>query len=222
MLKQQEATSAPIFEHLHKQIISMQIYPGQKLSENGLAKQFSISRTPVREAIARLANIGLVEVKMKSGTFVTLLSTKKITEAQFIRQAIESAIVQKVAADVPLITIANCEYILSQQEKAAIYNDAFQFQQLDDQFHQALADYTKYDRAANIVQIEKAHLDRVRNLGLKEVGNQYTRVLEQHRRILEAIKQGDPEQAKLAMCEHTGEILTILDEIKANHSDYFE
>lgn len=216
-----ESSSGPIFDYLYKHISTLQIAPGEKLSENRLANQFSTSRTPVREAIARLVSIGLVEVKLKSGTFVTRLSTEKIAEAQFIREAIECAIVQKVAADSPRNTIAFCEAILKQQQQAAVDNHFELFRQLDDQFHQALADYTQFRRAAHIIQLEKAHLDRLRHVSLKEIGSQYARVLDQHHRILAAIKAGNSEVAAQIMREHTREILSVLDEIKANHADYF-
>ncbi|MCU4677704.1 GntR family transcriptional regulator [Catenovulum sp. 2E275] len=214
-------TSEPVFTYLHEQIISMQILPGQKLSENSLSKQFQVSRTPIREVIAKLVSLGLVEVKVKSGTFVSKLSIEKITEAQFIREAIETAIVSKVASAKPQKTIVECEEIIEQQRIAAAENHAIKFQYLDDKFHQTLADFTGFDRAASIIQFEKAHLDRVRNLSLKEFGGQYDRVLTQHKQILNAIKQQNPQQAAEYMALHTREILTVLEQIKAKHADYF-
>ncbi len=222
MKKDQTTSSQPIFNYLHEQIISMQIQPGQKLSENSLAKQFNISRTPVREAIARLVQLGLVEVKIKSGTFVSKLSVKNITEAQFIRQALEVAIVQRVAKAQPTNTIEKCEQIIALQAQAAGQNHVLEFQYLDDQFHQSLASFTQFDRAGQIIQFEKAHLDRVRNLGLKEIGNQYDRVLNQHNAILSAIKNKNADLATQAMTQHTQEILLILNDIQKNHLDFFE
>lgn len=216
------STPKQVFDFLREQIVAMEIFPGQKISENQLAEQFGVSRTPIREAIAKLVNLGFVEVRPQRGTFVSKLSITKILEARFIREALEVAIVCQVTEHCTPELIAQCAHIICLQEEAAKEHDALKFQNLDDLFHQKLADFTHFDRAAALIQSEKAHMDRVRNLSLQELGGQYERVLAQHRKILTAIQSGSPSKAREATYIHMREVLNILSTVEEMHPDYFE
>lgn len=216
------STSRQVFDYLRDEIVAMELQPGQKIPETSLAEQFGVSRTPVREAIAKLVNWGFVEVRPQRGTFVSKLSMTKILEARFIREALEVAIVVYVTEHHNKKLLTECEAIIKQQELAAQHQDALAFQYLDDAFHQKLADFTHFERAAAVIQSEKAHMDRVRNLSLQELGGQYERVLKQHHAILAAIRSGSSEQARQAMSTHMHEILNILGTVEQMHPDYFE
>ncbi|OFC69634.1 GntR family transcriptional regulator [Alteromonas confluentis] len=220
-LSYNQSTSEQLFNHLREQIVNMSIPPGSMISENKLAEAFGVSRTPVRETIARLVTFGFAEVRPQRGTFVTKLSVSKILEARFIREALEVAIVTECAASATDELIGECEELIAKQETAAEQADALAFQMLDDEFHQTLADFVNQERAASLIQYEKAHMDRVRNLGLKEFGGQFESVLAQHCAILDAVKARDPEAARHAMSSHLHLILQILDDIKESHPDYF-
>ena len=211
-----------VFDFLRQQIVAMDILPGQKIPENQLAKQFGVSRTPIREAIAKLVNLGLIEVRPQRGTFVSKLSITKILEARFIREALEVAIISQVTQQHSQELIDQCAAIITLQEQAAAEHDALKFQNLDDLFHHKLADYTHFDRVGTIMQSEKAHIDRVRKMSLQEFGGQYERVLMQHRNILNAIKSGDVNQAREATFTHMREVLKILGKVEEMHPDYFE
>jgi len=215
-------TSEQIFEFLKDNIVSMKILPGQKIPENGLAEQFGISRTPVREAIAKLVDLGLVLVRPQRGTFVTKLSITKILEARFIREALEVAIITHVTKFQTPELIAECEAIIIQQEQAAKENDALNFQYLDDAFHQKLADFSHFYRISTLIQHEKAHIDRVRNLSLQELDGHYDKALKQHRTLIQHIKMGKSKQAIMTMTTHLQEILKVLNSMQKMHPEYFE
>ena len=139
--------------------------------------------------------IGFVEVLPQRGTYVTKFSMDKILEARFIREALETAVVTYlVQADesTRLQAVTRCEAILDAQKDAAQQDDAMRFQQLDDEFHQALSQSTPFPRLAQLIEGEKAHMDRVRNLSL-HVSGQYNRVLEQHAGIIAALKTGSAD-----------------------------
>lgn len=218
----EKPTSEQVFEFLKDNIVSMKILPGQKIPENSLAKQFGISRTPIREAIAKLVHLGLVVVRPQRGTFVSKLSVTKILEARFIREALEVAIITHVLKFNTPILIEECEAIIEQQEEAARLNDALRFHHLDDAFHQKLADFSKFYRVNTLIKHEKAHFDRVRNLSLQELGGQYEKVLEQHKTIIKNIKMGKSKQAIMAMSNHLQDVLKVLDSMQEMHPEYFE
>lgn len=209
-----------IFVRLRDAIVSMELEPGQRIAENPLADKFGVSRTPVREALIKLSNIGFVEVLPQRGTYVTKLSTRKILEARFIREALEVAVVCALTESHTPDMLAKCEAMIEQQKAVALEGDTFKFQQLDDDFHQTLANFVDYERVASLVEAEKAHLDRVRNLSLQAVG-QFDRVIQQHEDIIAGIRSGVPKQAKEAMYAHLREIFGILKEIPKQHPEYF-
>ena len=74
---------------LRKRILGADYYPGEKLSENSLAKEFGCSRTPVREALKRLEHESLIEIRPQSGTYVRQVSTKDYTDLLEVRAYLE-------------------------------------------------------------------------------------------------------------------------------------
>lgn len=214
-----------IFGFIRDAIISMEFKPGQMISETALAQQFGVSRTPVREALIQLANIGFVEVLPQRGTYVSKLSMEKILEARFIREALEVAVVTQIAVNADealrLEAVNSCEKIVANQKAAAADDDALVFQNLDDAFHQTLASFTLYPRVVTFIEAEKAHMDRVRNLSLHVRGT-YKRILNQHSAIIKAIKEGSAEKAAAAMSVHLKDVYNILQVIPQEHPEYFD
>jgi len=209
-----------IYTFIRDAIVSMELLPGQMISETALADQFGVSRTPVREALIQLANIGFVDVLPQRGTYVSKFSMEKILEARFIREALEVSVVSSLAENVTSEIIQAGEAIIAEQKAAAKDDDALAFQKLDDKFHQTLANFTTYSRVAALIEAEKAHMDRVRNLSL-HVRGQYKRILTQHIAIIKAIKSGSPESAAKAMSVHMKDVYNILHLIPQEHPEYF-
>jgi len=214
------SVSVQIFEFIRDAIVSMEFEPGQMIPETRLAGQFGVSRTPVREALIKLANIGFVDVLPQRGTYVSRLSMEKILEARFIREALELAVVAAVAESADASLVEECEAILREQRLAAEQDNALAFLKLDDRFHQTLSNRTGYGRVTQMIESEKAHMDRVRNLSL-HVSGQYQRVLEQHQTILDAIGARDVEGARAAMAVHMQDVYTALTLIPRKHPEYF-
>ncbi|SMF59069.1 transcriptional regulator, GntR family [Alteromonadaceae bacterium Bs31] len=215
------STSEQIFDYLRDEIIRMDLLPGEKIPENLLAEKFGVSRTPVRAALAELSSNGFVEIRPQRGTFVTKLSINLILEARFIREALEVAVVSHVAENQPPGIIEKCEQVFAEQSESAKAGDPLKFQRLDDKFHSVLADATGFGRVSKVIEAEKAHMDRLRNLSLQEFEGQYDHVLEQHRVIITAIKSGSGTSAKNAMETHMRDVFAILSVAPEKHPDYF-
>src|ERR687894_38551 len=97
-------------------IVRVDLAPGQRLSENELAGQLGVSRTPVREALARLRDERLVAVVPQLGTFVTRISTGAVGDAQFVREALECAAIREAAVRAGDADVAALEEIVRRQE----------------------------------------------------------------------------------------------------------
>lgn len=213
-----------IFGFIRDAIVRMELLPGQMISETALAQQFGVSRTPVREALIQLANIGFVEVLPQRGTYVSKFSMDKILQARFIREALEVAVVKQLASNaneaLRLEAVDACDSIIESQKVAAADDDPVAFQCLDDQFHQTLASFTHYPRVATLIEAEKSHMDRVRSLSL-HIGGQYKKILSQHAAITKAIRAGTPDKAITAMSVHLQDVYHILELIPQEHPEYF-
>ncbi|MDO3381241.1 GntR family transcriptional regulator [Gilvimarinus algae] len=213
-------SASQIYGFVRDAIVSMELLPGQMISETALAAKFGVSRTPVREALIQLSAIGFVDVLPQRGTFVSRFSMEKILEARFIREALELSVVSYLAENITDEIVEAGERIIAEQKLAAADDDALAFQKLDDCFHQTLADFTCYPRVALLIEAEKAHMDRVRNLSLHMRG-QYKRVLSQHSAIIKALKSGSPAKAVEAMSVHMKDVYNVLKVIPKEHPEYF-
>ncbi|CCQ13717.1 Transcriptional regulator, GntR family (fragment), partial [Rhodococcus sp. AW25M09] len=122
------------YRELRLRIVSLTLPPGSPLSENELAEHLSVSRTPVRESLILLAEEGLVQVFPQLGTFVSRVDTDRVADAQFVREAIETASLSDAVASRSDDDLAALRANLTAQAEPGI--DMDQFFELDEQFHQ--------------------------------------------------------------------------------------
>jgi DNA-binding GntR family transcriptional regulator len=126
-------------EIIRQEIIFLRLRPGTRVSENELARRFGTSRTPVREALFRLVDEGLVEVWPQRGTFITRISLQAVRRARFVREALEVAILHRAAANgVSDPSLRALEKAISDQEASQCEPERFTL--ADDAFHRALAE----------------------------------------------------------------------------------
>ena len=91
------AIAPQLYESLRGRIVRAELRPGEIISETEIAKAYSVSRQPVREAFIKLAEAGLVRVRPQRGTMVSPITAEAVTEARFVREAIEADVVRAAA-----------------------------------------------------------------------------------------------------------------------------
>ena len=88
---------------LEEDIVAGRLRPGQRLDEAGLAERFGVSRTPIREALLKLAEEGLVDIYPQHGSFVAPIRLTDVYDAQFVRESLECSAIslaaEKIDAD---------------------------------------------------------------------------------------------------------------------------
>lgn len=203
------------FKTLRRKIINMEYLPGAPLSENELAREMGVSRTPVREALILLSDIGLVNVYPKRGTFVAHLDPKDVIDAQFLREAVELHSLASLELPADAEIIAQIDENLTQQ-RAAIEVGPNEFFQLDEEFHVLLLELSGHARLWEIVSDYKTHLDRARILGL-QTKPALRGFYEDHVSIAEEIKAGDLARAQTKLQSH---LRVILDDLEAAQNSY--
>ncbi|MCV9961160.1 GntR family transcriptional regulator [Pararhizobium sp. BT-229] len=218
-LKRVTAGSA-IFERLHSAIISLQMPPGMPLQEKRIAEEFGVSRTPVREALLRLAEAGLVDIFPQSGTFVSLVPVAAIPEAVVIRKALEGTTIETAAAIATAADIARLDAIIARQRVHAAHDETSLFHEQDEAFHEAIAAIAGYPGIWTILKTVKTQIDRARRLTLPALGRMDT-VIEEHQTIRNAIAAHDIEAARAAMMHHLSAVIPDIAELRLRHPDYF-
>src|SRR6476661_7734325 len=127
-----------VFRTLRASIVTLRVTPATALSEQDIADRLKVSRQPVREAFIKLSEIGLVRVLPQRGTFVEKISAKAVTDARFVREAVECAIARRASEGIAKSAVDNLRGIIAAQRKAARAGDEEGFFVLDDAFHRAL------------------------------------------------------------------------------------
>jgi DNA-binding GntR family transcriptional regulator len=214
-------TPMQVYAALRDAIVRAELAPGQKLSENDLAGRLGVSRTPVREAIARLREDRLVEVIPQLGTFVAPISAQAVADAQFIREALECAAVRLAAEHATDDDVAALEENVRAQERARDGDDFDSFYVLDDSFHQHISNLSGHPMAWAICQRAKGHLNRVRRLSLS-FGGYLASMVEDHRSITAALARQDADEAELAMRYHLRMVLREVPQLRTDHPEYFD
>ncbi len=212
--------STQLYRHLRGAVIRGELHPGQALSESEIARQYSTSRQPVREAFIKLAEERLVIILPQRGTFVVKISVADVLDARFVREAIEVAVAQEAATSAQPTAIKELRNLIEQQ-KAVEHGHNEEFLALDEEFHRTIALSVGRAHAWRVIENIKAQMDRIRYLSLDDA-TPLPLIIEQHTRIVDGIEAGDPTTAAAATRSHLREITVSLPNIAARFPDLFE
>jgi DNA-binding GntR family transcriptional regulator len=206
---------------IEERIVTNQLRPGERISESDLAALLGVSRQPVREALIRLAEAGLVRVMPQRGTVVTRISVARVESARFLRAAAEGAVVREAARRAEPAAIARMRALIRDQTAAIGAEDHAAFLMLDDQLHRSFAVAIAHEDVWRTLQNVKLQMDRVRYLSLSDA-TPAARLLHQHEAIVDAIEARDPDAAEAMMHQHLAELLVSLPRLVAALPDYFD
>ncbi|MFZ4788889.1 MAG: GntR family transcriptional regulator, partial [Beijerinckiaceae bacterium] len=196
-----KTASALIHTALRMDIIRLVRRPGDPISEKELAQQFGVSRTPVREALLRLAEERLVEIFPQSGTFVARIPLADLPEAILVRRSLEVTMAELAAQRRKPEGLTAMAKAIEWQKQAAGQQDMNAFHQADDDFHAAIALAADHPGVWALVQSVKTQVDRYRRLTLPVPGRMKA-VISDHEPIDAAIRKGQPADAMRLMAEH--------------------
>jgi len=197
------------YDTLRAMIVRGEMPPGTRLSEPELTLRLSIGRTPLREALLRLAQDRLVAIYPQSGSFVTEISLTQLEEAQFVRERLECGIIRRVAARADRRARSGLRQLLQRQEQAAGEDDAEQFHELDEALHESFCTIAGWPDVWRLIHRSKVHMDRVRRLSLPLDGHMPL-LVEQHRTIVDAVIRQDADGAEAAMRGHLREVFSTI------------
>jgi DNA-binding GntR family transcriptional regulator len=206
---------------LRAELVSMQRRPGEAISEAAIALSHGVSRTPVREAILRLADEGLVDIFPQSGIFVSRIPLAALPEAIIIRKALEETTAGLAAERATASQILDLHAIVQRQREADAAGDRALFHQADEAFHAAIAAVAGHPGIWTLIQQVKVQVDRYRQLTLPQTGRM-AEVIAEHEPILAAIEAHDQATARGAMARHLERLLSGISATQHTNPEFFE
>ena len=208
-----------VFERLRDMIVSLLLPPGSALSRAALAAQFGVSSTPIRDALMRLDEEGLVEVYPQHATVVSRIDIKLAQQAHFLRQALELEIVGALAQAHGDQLIDDLNRTVTLQQQSARAGEFAKFMAADNDFHRQL--YVAADMLAlwDLVKSRSGHIDRLRRLHLPTPGKAQD-IVRHHKLIAAAVDAGEPDAAQRHLRKHLSGTLRYLAEIRARFPEY--
>jgi DNA-binding GntR family transcriptional regulator len=216
--------SDSVYSELSEAIRSLELPPGTKLSEPTLAARLGVSRVPVREAIARLADQRLVTVTPQVGTRVAPILMSEVESACFIRSSLEAgALRQAIGRGAGLgagLDLGELRGILAANRRYFDAGDAEGFFATDERLHQAVFALAGVAQVWDVVRGVKVHLDRLRHLHLPHAMAS-SDIMDEHARIVEALERGDAQGGEAVIRRHAYRIIADSDEIRAQYPGYF-
>ena len=209
------STAQNIYELLRNDIVLGVLRPLDAIREAELAARLGVSRTPVREALLRLANLGLVDIFPQSGTRVAPIRLEKLRAAQLIREAVEVEIVKQACRSITAAQLAGLGHVLDDQLVAARRGDRRRLFELDEEFHRAIYAAAGLLPVADELDDLQVHLNRLRYASINWGADQTTA---EHRAILDALGRGDEAQAASAMSVRLRALLPVIERLAAGEA----
>ncbi|MBO9129390.1 GntR family transcriptional regulator [Bacillus sp. 165] len=194
-----------IYTYLHNKIIFNQLKPGTRISYEELIEELGVSKTPLRDALNRLQQDGLIEIKPRSGTFVKMPNAKDIEEIFDVRKALERQAVGLATTRMPRDVMEQLLEKTILAEKVILSGDFNRYLQIDHEMHKVIFLNSDNQRLIHILNSLQA---QVTWIGVM-IGNAVEGLLEvneHHKSILRAMLDSDAVLAQNLMENHIEEV----------------
>lgn len=200
------------YDAIRDAIISMRLVPGAVLNEKDICQQLGVSRTPMREAVLRLAQEGLIQVVPSGGTFVSKMDVRKILEGHLVRASIELQNIRIAARHYNPVYNKDLDLLIFRQKNAMEHRDSDEAFQVDNEFHKLICRIAGFPNLWKIIHSSTGQLDRARRYAFPEIGF-FEEVVVEHGAIYQALKSKDEEEASRLMRHHLGSIRDIVQHV---------
>ena len=205
---------------LKENSVRLELEPGSSISDREVAAQLSLSRTPVREALLELAKSRVVDIYPQRGSVVSLIDYDLVEEAYFVRKVLETAVVElaceKAADSLPEDLEDNVKLQRFYQQE----RNTEKLMELDDEFHRLIFKAAGKMQAYEMMKGMMVHFDRVRNMALGTIKDRS--LVEDHEKILKAVRSHDKESARALMEKHLSRYQVDEEEVRRRYPGYFK
>lgn len=221
-LKTNRATVADeIVALLRDRIIRGELSPGTQLSENEIAQQLGVSRTPVREAFIQLREQSLLRILPQRGSFVAPINLGHVADSFFLRETVELRTVGIAAENCTAKNADRLRSIIERQRALLDSGSDSAFVKADDAMHRYFAEMCGRPRVWKTISDAKVQIDRMRCLNAQDQATR-KRIVGDHERIVEAVICSDPEAAVNAMAHHLHNIFENTERLAKQYPGYMD
>ncbi len=200
-------------------IIRLELAPGSAVSENELAAEMGLSRTPVREALIELSKVKIIEIHPQKRSIVAPIDCDLVEEARFMRHVMECEIIRLVCSRAGSEDITALRENL-QLQKFYMENRYDTLMTLDDEFHEKLYAIARMPQIYDMMKNLSIHFDRARHLALVSVKN--SKIVADHEAILDAVESKDADRAADLMKKHLDRYKIDTAAIRESYPQYFK
>jgi DNA-binding GntR family transcriptional regulator len=190
------------YKKIKDMIISNEFMPGEMLIERNLCERLSISRTPIRAALAQLANERLVLFQPGRGMAIAPFDRNDVLDIYELREVLDVLAIKLFMNNVTKNLLAEMEHCLIEMEIAFKRNDFQTIAKFDIHFHAIYLNNTKNMRLQPMLSTLTDQINRLLNMVDRNDRNHIFNSLKEHREIYEAVAQGDVQQARQTILQH--------------------
>lgn len=210
-----------VYTALKEAILDLRLPPGTPVGENAICQRTNVSRTPVREALIRLAQEDLIVVFPQQGSFVSPIRLRKVIEGSFVRESLELSILNLASNLWSDSDTKATEEILARQRMCAVRNDHHAFFLEDQNFHLHFAKVAGMTGVTQVINDATTHVVRVRRLGVP-VADHMERVIAEHQLVLDNLKANDAVQAVASLKQHLSRVYSAVVKLSKHYPEYFD
>ncbi len=219
--KEGETVGDYVYEVIKKNIINMNMAPGNRVSENEISDLLNVSRTPVREAFIKLAKEGLLYILPQRGTYISYIDLDIVEDARFIRESLEKTVLSIATEKFPEELLDVLEDNIDVQKKLVEKRAFFDFLEMDEAFHRTIFKGCNRLRTWMFIQQINAEYKRVRMLTFL-ADTDWNSIIEQHMQILESIRNHDEDKGQEVLNSHIKRLIFEQVELKEKYPEYFK
>jgi DNA-binding GntR family transcriptional regulator len=201
------------YKALKHAITSMNIYGGEeeiRLDERQLSQDLGVSRTPIREAMARLAQEGFLRIVARKGAFVVRKTKAEIIEMITVWAALESMAARLITLRADDAEIATLRKMFASFEGKEIKANIDEYSDTNIQFHQTLLRLSRCDLLNDLTENLFIHINSIRASTISQ-DDRFNRSIIDHMHIIEALERRDTELAERLVRDHTLDLAVHVD-----------
>jgi DNA-binding GntR family transcriptional regulator len=208
------------YQMIFESIASLEYEPGQLLSENTLAHELGMSRSPIRQALKMLEQEGLVTTLPQRGTLISKLDEKEAHDAVVVRRLLEEWALDEMRGGGVRPDIQRLSDLLQAQERACAAGEYGLFLELDTAFHEEILAATGNGKAREVLRQLNICLLRLRTWTIRRNKSLHESVRE-HRAIFQAIIDSDWDRATALILAAGDELMRAIGDMKREKPAYF-
>lgn len=205
---------------LRKNIIELRMKPGTIVSIRDLCEHFHVSRSPMRDALIRLGEEGLVDLLPQRGIMISKIDIHRVEEERFLRVSVERNVMQMFMKQHTPNDVVFLEASIVKQKRSMQAKDYRAMIALDDEFHRYFYQVAGKTLCADVIWKASGHYSRVRLLTCvsQDISQEVTN---QHSEFIEAINSGDTNRLLAVFDHHLGRLDEEMKEFGVKYPDLF-